>query len=203
MLTAAQERRKKKKRRMNVQEPPKRLTASAIRCPNVSRSSISSLGLRIWSLESISSAARSLCATTLRKWRAAAGCSSIMREMAAAGTATSRAPPRGARRGVARLLVEEAELAEEGSGGEGGEHDLLSLRGKHDVHGPLFHDVEPVGRVSMMEDRLSGLEQHALGGALERLELLLRQVAKEMHPAETVRIRHESLLPDVKKLRLL
>ncbi len=99
------------------------------------------------------------------------------------------------------LLIEEAELSEEGSGRKGGEHDLLALGGEHDVHGALFHDVEPVGRVSMMEDRLSGLEQHALGGILERLELLLGQVAKEMHSVKGVRIRHGSLLRPARRER--
>ena len=74
---------------MKVQEPPKLLTESAILWPNVSFSSIASLGLRIFSRDSISSAARRRWATTRRKWRAAAGCCSISRATAPAGTPTS------------------------------------------------------------------------------------------------------------------
>jgi len=44
------------------------------------------------------------------------------------------------------------------------------------------------------EDRLPGLEKHAFGGALERPELFFRQVAKEMDPAQGLRISHERLL---------
>ena len=98
---------------------------------------------------------------------------------------------------VARLAVEEPQLAEERAGAEGGEHDLFPFGWEHDVHTPFFHDIEPVGRISLLEDDLPAVDDQALRGARERGELFLGQVAQQGDPVESVVIRHGSLLSSI------
>src|SRR5262249_33840818 len=98
----------------------------------------------------------------------------------------------GARGRVSRLLIEDAELSKEGPAREGSQDDLLALGGDDDVHLPFFDDVEPLGGVTLPENRRAGVELHPLARRDKRFALLFGQVSKQVNAFEGMALGHET-----------